>query len=623
MHVVRRAALSILMVAAVALTACHGSSSNTTTTIPPTATFKATVSSVAATSLTVAVDATGSSSSDGSTPTYSWNFGDQTPSTSTQATTGLQVTHVYAQPGSYMIVLTVTDDHASTAAKAIAVTVTATSATANTTPYSGNSSAGGQDWVWLGGLKYANGYGSYRTQFTADANNLPSARQYAATWTAPGTTNTSGKLWMFGGSGYDSNGTSGFLNDLWYFTPAACDPATGNCGKWTWVSGSNKANVIGVYTTDANGNPSFSPTNMPGARVAVAGWTDTAGNFWMFGGNGYDSAGTLGNLNDLWVFNAATGQANWIAGSKLANDAGSSTTPSSRSYATTWTDKNGRFWLFGGETVNASGTTSTLLNDLWYFTPSKTTGSSGQPVFSGTWTQVKAGTANGSGTYGTLNTAASTNYPGARINAQTWVDASGIVWMFGGSGIDSASNSGAMNDMWSFDGTTWTWVAGANTIGGSEVTGTKGTAASGNTPSARLGTTGWIDASGGPWLWLFGGSGTDSTGTSATSDGGGALNEQWAFNTQTRHWAFVGGSTTAGTAGVFALGLGAEQTPDPLTGGTIYYNVPGARVWSNAWVDSNKHLWLFGGTGEDMSGNSGYLNDLWQVKIVTPLPISN
>jgi len=31
-------------------------------------------------------------------------------------------------------------------------------------------------------------------------------------------------------------------------------------------------------------------------------WTDASGNFWLFGGNGFDSAGTQGYLNDLWKY---------------------------------------------------------------------------------------------------------------------------------------------------------------------------------------------------------------------------------------------------------------------------------------------------------------------------------
>jgi len=31
-----------------------------------------------------------------------------------------------------------------------------------------------------------------------------------------------------------------------------------------------------------------------------AGWVDSNGNFWLFGGAGSDVEGNFGNLNDLW-----------------------------------------------------------------------------------------------------------------------------------------------------------------------------------------------------------------------------------------------------------------------------------------------------------------------------------
>lgn len=85
------------------------------------------------------------------------------------------------------------------------------------------------------------------------------------------------------------------LNDLWEYNPTA--------KTWTWVSGSNTFDSIGVYGTQ--GTPSAS--NIPGSRFGALGWTDSSGNLWLFGGFGRDSApGVInfpGFLNDLWQFN--------------------------------------------------------------------------------------------------------------------------------------------------------------------------------------------------------------------------------------------------------------------------------------------------------------------------------
>jgi hypothetical protein len=82
----------------------------------------------------------------------------------------------------------------------------------------------------------------------------------------------------------------GALNDLWEFNPLTTE--------WTWMSGSNTANAIGVYGTLGIAAAS----NVLGARSSAVGWIDSSGNLWLFGGNGYDSAGTNGNLNDLWRY---------------------------------------------------------------------------------------------------------------------------------------------------------------------------------------------------------------------------------------------------------------------------------------------------------------------------------
>jgi hypothetical protein len=64
------------------------------------------------------------------------------------------------------------------------------------------------------------------------------------------------------------------------------------------MGGSNVVNQEGKYGTQGTAAAS----NIPGARDVAVAWTDAAGNFWFFGGYGYDSAGTAGLLNDLWKY---------------------------------------------------------------------------------------------------------------------------------------------------------------------------------------------------------------------------------------------------------------------------------------------------------------------------------
>jgi PKD repeat protein len=70
---------------------------------PPTASFTSTV-----TSASVHLDAGGSSDSDGTIKGYAWNYGDGATGT------GQIVDHTYANPGTYTVTLTVTDDHGAT-----------------------------------------------------------------------------------------------------------------------------------------------------------------------------------------------------------------------------------------------------------------------------------------------------------------------------------------------------------------------------------------------------------------------------------------------------------------------------------------------------------------------------
>jgi hypothetical protein len=135
--------------------------------------------------------------------------------------------------------------------------------------------------------------GVYGTLGTPASANIPGGRYSAASWI-----DASGNFWLFGGSGYDSTGTQGDLNDLWKYTPSA----TGDTGQWTWMGGSSTVGLnrgqSGVYGTLGTA----APANDPGGRLGAVGWIDASGNLWFFGGQGFDSTGTQGNLSDLWEF---------------------------------------------------------------------------------------------------------------------------------------------------------------------------------------------------------------------------------------------------------------------------------------------------------------------------------
>jgi hypothetical protein len=274
-------------------------------------------------------------------------------------------------------------------------------------------------WTWMGGSDLGNQTGVYGTLGTASPGNLPGARAGAVTWT-----DLSGDFWLFGGAGLDSTETYVSFNDLWKYS----------AGEWTWVSGSNLANQAGSYGTQGTA----APGNVPGARSHAVSWTDLSGNLWLFGGDGFDSTGTGGVLNDLWEYSG--GQWTWVSGSLSADQKGTYGTegvaapgsmPGARAGAVGWTDGAGNYWLFGGGGFDSTGT-SGFLNDLWEF-------SAGEWIWMG-----GSNLAGQTGTYGTQGVAAPENIPGARDSAVSWTDGAGNFWLFGG------ESAGFFNDLWEY-----------------------------------------------------------------------------------------------------------------------------------------------------------------------------
>jgi hypothetical protein len=139
----------------------------------------------------------------------------------------------------------------------------------------------GTNWIWVSGSNASNQSGVYGTKGEADPANVPGARYGALGWI-----DSAGNLWLFGGSGFDNAGDTDELNDLWKFDGE----------NWTWMSGSDVLYESGTYGTMGKGDEA----NVPGARCWSMAWTESGRMLWLFGGEGYDSTGAVGLLNDLW-----------------------------------------------------------------------------------------------------------------------------------------------------------------------------------------------------------------------------------------------------------------------------------------------------------------------------------
>lgn len=400
---------------------------------------------------------------------------------------------------------------------------------------------------------------------------MPAARSSSVHWV-----DSRGNLWLFGGSGSKKGGIFSRVgdpvryNDLWRFDGT----------KWRLVSGSKKVDQAGVYGTKGLADKA----NVPGARFNSVSWIDSKDNLWLFGGYGYNSAGSFGPLNCLWKFDGVNWT--WVSGVDIANRRGvygkkgladASNMPGARQAGVSWVDSSDNLWLFGGCGYGSNG--DGALNDLWKFDGAN-------------WVWVSGSDkVDQSGVYGSKGMANSANVHGSRAGCVSWTDSNDTLWLYGGSGYDETGNTGRFNDLWKFDGINWTWVSGPKTINPVGVYGIKGVAGAANVPMARSSSAFCKDRGGG--IWVFGGEGGNGTG------GWGYLNDLWKFDGT--NWTCVGGPVRVGQKGVYGK-----------KGVAVPANVPGARYGSISWIDGSGNFWLFGGSGYDSTGSYGYFNDLWK-----------
>ncbi|MFZ1085318.1 MAG: kelch repeat-containing protein [Terracidiphilus sp.] len=455
------------------------------------------------------------------------------------------------------------------------------------------------EWAWMGGAKtmtcvsgndgFCAESASLGTLGTFAPSNLPGGRIDASSWI-----DSSGNLWVFGGTGVNAGGLITGFNDLWELNTST--------NEWAWMSGSSGANctvanastcstIPGVYGTQ--GTPSAA--NVPGARSGAASWMDNSGHLWLFGGLAFDSTGVQDTLNDLWQFNPATKEWTWMGGSNIGNCRGPGSNylcdgvygtlgvaapgniPRGRSNAVTWTDGSGHIWLFGGWGYNVENSFLNF-NDLWEFNPATNewkwmSGSSSAFNYCVGINGIQCGQI---GVYGTMGTPDAANAPGGRTYSTNWIDSSGNLWLYGGLGLDVRGMFGNLDDLWKFNPSTnqWTWMSGgnvliyqngANTIPG--VYGTLGTPAAGNVPGGRTQAASWVDNDG--RFWLFGGA------ILLSSPGEDSLNDLWVYQPP------ASSSNPPGFACHVAYTVNGQWTGGFNAGITIY-NTGTAAI--NAWT---------------------------------------
>jgi PKD repeat protein len=209
-------------------------------------------------------------------------------------------------------------------------------------------------WTWMKGSNLPNSTGHFGTLGVEAAANEPCGRMSYSRWK-----DNAGNLWFFGGALFDTiffNVQS--LNDMWRYNPAT--------NNWTWMGGNNPL----IPLINSNGTQCVTAaSNWPVSRFeSRTSWTDSNGDFWMFGGGSTTSDG----LNDLWKYCVAQNKWTWIEGDAATNISAvygtigvsaPSNKPSNMFGGCAWSGTNNYLYLYGG----AEGSFNLRFHDLWRY----------------------------------------------------------------------------------------------------------------------------------------------------------------------------------------------------------------------------------------------------------------
>jgi gliding motility-associated-like protein len=342
-------------------------------------------------------------------------------------------------------------------------------------------------------------------------------------------------------------------------------------GYWTWMVG-KKSSAQNAATLAVYGKKGIaSPLNTPIPTYEGLSWTDLEGNFWLFNGNSNRSTGVV------WKFNPSINQWTWMSGdTTLPNHRqGIVGVPSA-------TANPGDRWFGTPCWTDLQGNfwlfggrdrLNSLQRDLWKYDPHTLQ-----------WTWVRIG-GKAEGNYGTMGVPASYNNPPALSECKaTWVDNDGNLWMFGG----MADNNAEFDSMWKYDIKTnmWTWMSG-HTSPTSAIYGTKGIPSPGCTPGSRFSYAHWKDLAGN--FWFFGG---------YFQKENKFYNDLWKYDIITNQWTWISGTNIANDLGHIT----SICTPSKL-------DYPSRRTENTAcWTDVCGNFWMYGGMD---TPSYNVFNDFW------------
>jgi len=331
-------------------------------------------------------------------------------------------------------------------------------------------------------------------------------------------------------------------------------------GQWVWKSGSDSLSYPGHYgiqgVTDS--------LNAPPGLYEACEWTDSQGNFWLYGGWTTNRA-----TDDLWKFDPVTNKWTWMKGHNDSNQTpiygnkgvpSAANTPGGRIACYSWSTKNGDLWLFGGFGGN---------NDLWKYN-----------ISIGNWTWMKGDTSSGgNASYGIKGIENPLNQPRYSFEMGiSWTGDNDDLWMLDNSGC-----------LWRYNILTnnWTWMKGTppdtTYLYTQPVFGSKGVFDSANSPgSTFFDYTRWKDSNGNLWY----------------------LHGQplilWEYDVASNRWAWIDGDTVS-----IDYYYGTEICMH--SGDEIIK--PFIRKEARAcWIDNCNNLWVMGGYGYFTSNDLVYFD---------------
>jgi len=208
-------------------------------------------------------------------------------------------------------------------------------------------------WTWMKGDSIQNQPSVYGIKGVPDPANKPGSRICQASWKS-----INDDFWLFGGEEY----SGGFMNDLWRYNIQS--------NEWTWMSGTNIYDTIGVD----NGQCIPDSNNIPTARSFNNSWTRPCDNFVMFGGFSYNTSFQR-KYDDMWNYNVFSNKWTLMNGSLVGNQPANygspmvpspTNSPGGRAYSLNWIDNSENLWVYSG------AGDSSFRNDLWKFVPDTT-----------------------------------------------------------------------------------------------------------------------------------------------------------------------------------------------------------------------------------------------------------